>query len=233
MHLNNLFYYSLISIAALLSGCATTAGYSTPPLSTEITSQLTTSEPVIAYFKRNSVGRNCDGCTYGVDQLYSSTPVDDGYYRLMLGRNSEGLFLIQDFYQQNKQAQSSPLWVRDPLHVFSLSGELVIGSAMLYYPDGQILAKFNNIDAYNREGEHFYPGGEQASAYKRTASDNVHRYELWYWYKSGKPALHYSFQSQPLSVQSQGWDENGTQTQDNNELVKIRDAIDDVLQENL
>ncbi len=212
----NLLYCALISIAILLSGCATSTGRSTTPLPAEIKSQLVTSQPVIAYFHRDpkAAQSHCGRCAR-IGQHYSSTPVEDGYYRLLLGRNSEGWFLIQDFYQKNKQPQSSPVWVKDPNHVFDFENDVVIGSGTHYYPDGKIVEKFHNTDAENQEGENFYPSGERAITYKITPE----KLSYEFWYKSGKPAVKYvEFWKNRRPIDMKGWDENGNEVKDAEEI---------------
>jgi hypothetical protein len=200
-------YLALIGIVITLSGCATTQ------IPTEIKSQMTTTEPVIGYFKRTPTSQGCGCGSSRIDPNYSPTPVEDGYYRLLLGRNAEGLFLIQDFYQNSKQPQSSPLWVKDPMHVYSFDSEVVIGSGVLYYPDGKVVEKFNNINRDTRQGESFYPSGELAMTY----AQNHNRSQLEYWYKSGKPAAQYvnSLGSERIKA----WDENGNETENATDII--------------
>jgi antitoxin component YwqK of YwqJK toxin-antitoxin module len=202
-------YLALIGIVITLSGCSTTQ------IPTEIKSQMTTAEPVIGYFKRTPTSQGCGCGASGIDPHYSPTPVEDGYYRLLLGRNAEGLFLIQDFYQKNKQPQTSPLWVKDPMHVYSFDSEVVIGSGMLYYPDGKVVEKFHNINSYTRQGESFYPSGERAITYTQDHEGSMSEY----WYKSGKPAAKYVLSLKRGSEETKAWDENGNRSEDSNEII--------------
>ena len=202
-------YLALIAIVITLSGCASTQ------IPTEIKSEMTTAEPVIGYFKRTPTNQGCGCGSSRIDPHYSPVPLADGYYRLLLGRNAEGLFLIQDFYQKNKQPQSSPLWVKDPLHVFSFDSEVVIGSGTLYYPDGKILEKFNNIDRLTSEAELFYPSGERAITY--TQNHNISQSE--YWYKSGKPAAKYVESLNRGSDETEAWDESGNKAENANDII--------------
>lgn len=153
--------------------------------------------------------------------LYSPTPVEDGYYRVLLGRDTKGRFLIQDFYQQNKQPQSSPFWIKNPQHAYSFATEAVIGSVMLYYPDGKIMGKLNNIDENNREGKLFYPGGERAMAYVEADLGTSH---YQYWYRSGKLAIehiehHHANRPSVLT----GWDEAGNAVSSDKLLTILTD----------
>lgn len=210
-------YLALIGIVITLSGCSTTH------IPSEFKAQMITSEAVIAYFKRTPTSQGCGCGSSRIDPHYSPTPIEDGYYRLLLGRNAEGLFLIQDFYQKNKQPQSSPLWVKDPLHVYSFDSEVVIGSGVLYYPDGKMIEKFTNTAPYNRQGESYYPSGERAMTYK------MGRQTSWYeyWYKSGKLAAKSVESFDQGAYEMEAWDENGNRV----EVGDAKDIIDRILAE--
>ncbi|WP_124573085.1 hypothetical protein [Herminiimonas sp. KBW02] len=202
-------YLTLIGIVITLSGCATTQ------IPTDIKAQMTTTEPVIGYFSRTPTMQGCGCGSSRIDPQYSQTPVEDGYYRVLLGRNAQGLFLIQDFYQKNKQPQSSPLWVKDPLHVFSFESDVVVGPGVLYYPDGKVVEKFNNTDRDTRQGEGYYPSGERALTY------TLDRQKTWfeYWYKSGKPAAKYVESLNRGSEETEAWDENGNKAENANDII--------------
>lgn len=202
-------YLALISIVLTLSGCATTQ------IPADIKAGMTTTEPVIGYFKRTATSQTCGCGSSRIDPQYSAVPVENGYYRLLLGRNAQGQFLIQDFYQKNKQPQSSPLWVKDPLHVFSFESDVVVGSGILYYPDGKVVEKFNNIDRNTRQGESFYPSGERAITYFQDRN----RSQFEYWYKSGKPAAKYIESINRGAEETKAWDEHGNKAENANDII--------------
>ena len=202
-------YLALISIAIILGGCTTIQ------IPAEIKTEMSSTQPIIGYFSRSDDVRikNC-GCRSWLDPQYSPTPVENGYYRLLLGRNAEGLFLIQDFYQKNKQPQSSPLWIDDPTYLFSFDSRVVIGSGILYYPDGTVVERFENTDINTSKGEGFYKNGQRAVTYKQDARTSTFEY----WYLSGKFAARYinSFDAAP---RAEAWDEQGNKVQDADAVI--------------
>ncbi len=153
--------------------------------------------------------------------LYSPTPVEDGYYRVLLGRDAKGMFLVQDFYQENKRPQSSPFWIKNPQYAYSFATEAVIGTFTLYYPDGKIMGKLNNIDENNREGKLFYPSGEPAMAYIEADLGTSH---YQYWYKSGKLAIeHIEHHHANRPSELTGWDEAGNTVSSDKLLTILTD----------
>jgi len=219
-------------LCLLLVTAITLGGCPTSHIPAEVKAQMATSEAIIAYFHPappdtqddddnedpETAEQDDDGYT---GLLYSSTPVEDGYYRVLLGRNTKGMFLVQDFYQQNKQPQSSPFWIKNPQHVYSFATEAVIGTFMLYYPDGKMMGKLNNIDENNREGKLFYPSGERAMAYVEADFGTSH---YQYWYRSGKLAIehiehHHANRPSVLT----GWDEAGNTVSSDKLLAILTD----------
>lgn len=210
MTAKRLLHLTLISLVITLVGCSST------PIPAKIKSQMSTSQAVVAYFGNGDKPQNCN-CVSEVDANYSTTPVPNGYYRVLLGRNAEGLFLIQDFYQKNKRAQSSPVWVKEPKDLFNFSSNVIIGSATLYYPDGKILETFTNTDRESRSGEGFYKSGQRASKY---VEDNTGA-QFEYWYQSGQPAAKYARSASGQVSYAEAWDEAGNKA----------DNIDAILEE--
>ncbi|MNR79269.1 hypothetical protein D3C72_99760 [compost metagenome] len=198
MTANRYLHLAFISIVLALTGCSTT------PIPAKIRAQMNTSQAIVAYFGNGDTQQSCN-CLSDVDANYSATPVPNGYYRVLLGRNAEGLFLIQDFYQKNKRAQSSPVWVREPNDLFNFNSNAVIGSATLYYSDGKVLEIFTNTDKESRNGEGFYKSGQRATKY---VEDNTGS-QFEYWYPSGKPAAKYTRSTYAGVTYAEAWDESG------------------------
>ncbi|WP_175624272.1 MULTISPECIES: hypothetical protein [Oxalobacteraceae] len=217
MTAKRLLHLALISLVITLVGCSTT------PIPAKIKSQMSTSQAIVAYFGNGETAQSCN-CISEVDANYSATPVPNGYYRVLLGRNAEGLFLIQDFYQKNKRAQSSPVWVKEPNDLFNFNSNVIIGSATLYYPDGKILEVFSNTDRDSRNGEGFYKTGQRATKY---VDDNTGT-QFEFWYQSGKPAAKYTRSASGELTYAEAWDESGNKAEDIdaiiNEITKKMDT---------
>ncbi|RQO37361.1 hypothetical protein DBR37_04035 [Herminiimonas sp. KBW02] len=201
-------HLALISLVITLVGCSTT------PIPAKIKAQMSTSQAVVAYFSNGETAQSCN-CTSGVDSNYSLTPVPNGYYRVLLGRNAEGLFLVQDFYQKNKRPQSSPVWIKEPDDIFNFNSNIIIGSATLYYPDGKILETFTNTDKESRSGEGFYKSGQRATKY---VEDNTGT-QFEYWYQSGKPAARYGRSASGQLNYAEAWDESGDKTENIDAII--------------
>ena len=115
---------------------------------------------------------------------------------------------------ENKQPQSSPLWIDDPTYLFSFDSRVVIGSGTLYYPDGTVVEKFENTDINTSKGEGFYKNGQRAVTYRQDARTSTFEY----WYLSGKFAARYinSFDAAP---RAEAWDEQGNKVQDADAVI--------------
>lgn len=212
MTANRYLHLALISLVLALAGCSTT------PIPAKIKSQMSTNQAIVAYFGSGDAPQSCN-CLSEVDSNYSATPLANGYYRVLLGRNAEGLFLIQDFYQKNKRAQSSPVWVKEPNDLFNFNSNVIIGSATLYYPDGKVMETFTNIDRESRNGEGFYKSGQRATKY---VEDNTGT-QFEYWYPSGKPAAKYT-RSASAAVSgavtyAEAWDESGNKAENIDAII--------------
>ncbi|AXY55963.1 hypothetical protein CDG60_04835 [Acinetobacter chinensis] len=228
MNFKNIFCLSVISSLLFLSGCSTTQGLKSGQIPTELKSQLSSQQAIVGYFSRTENEEDC-GCASQIDSTYSKTPVEDGYYRVLLGRNAKGDFLVQDFYQKTGHPQSSPAWVTDPLKLFSFDGSDVEGPVTLYYPDGKVAAKFTNKDGEAIEGEDYYTNGQLGSLFK---TDDQGNSEYRLWYASGKKAVEYTLNKNQETTSSQAWNEDGSDNEDiEGVFKKIYDLLDPKFQE--
>lgn len=222
----NHFRLLIIGVTLFLSGCSTSNFLASTRMPAAIKSQLTVSQPVIAYFSPDATPDNCN-CTYEKN-AYSAVPVENGYFRVLLGRDAEGLFLVQDFYQKNKRPQSSPFWMKDPTTIFNFDSSALIGPGTIYYADGKVLEKFNNIDSDTREGESFYKSGQRAIKYVQNKS----RAEYEVWYPNGKQAARYTTSPSLGLLNFEAWDEDGRTIEDQKAVEKILDEIGNELNQN-
>lgn len=95
-----------------------------------------------------------------------------------------------------------------------------IGSGTIYYADGKVLEKFNNIDSDTREGESFYKSGQRAIKYAQNKSGA--EYEVWY--PNGKQAARYTTSPSLGLLNFEAWDEEGNKTQNIDEILTRTDA---------
>lgn len=206
----------IIGSILFLTGCTTTQLKSNQnKLPVEIESQLVTQQAIIGYFGRKDNPEHCSCLPY-TDSTYYTQPVKDGYYRVLLGRNTQGHFLIQDFYENTKQPQSSPVWIKNPIHLFSFNVNNVEGLIIIYDEQGRIISKLINQDGETIAGEDYYRNGQVGSKYYTKANGYTH---VQLWYQSGKKAADYLLSDQQELIKSELWQENGTYTDDLEKVI--------------
>ncbi|MHA3049867.1 hypothetical protein [Acinetobacter sp. ANC 4639] len=161
------------------------------------TSNSVQKNQIIAYFSPITWGNE-----------YSAKALTKGYYRVLLDKNAQGQYLVQDFYTQTRTPQSAPFWLSKPedLHSFDLTS--VTGELKLYYATGEVYF----TTQYNQQQQLIGPSkllnhqGQLLSqeiiyADGSTQSD--------YWYHPNVPALKVKFDSDGQILQAQGWDTEG------------------------
>ncbi|MDQ8953540.1 hypothetical protein RFH42_11265 [Acinetobacter rudis] len=85
-----------------------------------------------------------------------STPTADpqGIYRVLISKSNEG-YLVQDFFQANHQAQSSPVLLTDNKDLDRFQVESAVGEIRLYNRQGQ----YFNKQIYNKDHRITYLAG--------------------------------------------------------------------------
>lgn len=198
----------------LMTGC-TSLQTTHSNLSTEVKQQLSTSEAIVAYFSKDA-GEEACSCGSTMDKGYSFVPVEHGYYRKLLGRDAQGRFLLQDFYQDSQKPQTDPFWIIDPKGLNSFD---------ILYTDGLITAYHENgkpsFSATYRQGEQvgkaqsYYENGQLGAEYELT---NQQTYVQKLWYVNGRPAADVisDYENEHTLHEGKIWDEKG-QLVDNDE----------------
>lgn len=213
---------SVLSLSLVLTGCAGMTSQS-QTIPQNVQQQLSTQQPIISYFSKTANEQDC-GCASSVDQSYSLIPIEDGYYRILLGRDKDGRFLVQDFYQKTKTPQSSPVWIKDPMGLFSFDSQYVVGPVTLYFPDGKISYQGQYEDGHEvGASQSFYKNGQLGAEY--TIQNEVIKQRLWY--PNGNKAAELTLSNDDSYQITDGkyWNEQG-QTIDNEEQqTKIIDQI--------
>ncbi len=225
MKFKNLLGLGVLASALLFSGCSTTQNLASTKLPADIKSQLTSNQAILGYFGKEDNPEYC-GCVSYIDSSYYMKPVEDGFYRVLLGRNAAGDFLVQDFYQETKTPQSSASWVKDPMKLFSFNGEDVEGPVTLYRKNGKVESTFTIEDGNYVKGEEFYPNGKRGAAYTADDQGNL-AYTLWY--PSGQKATEYVVDLDDEYVGAyKAWKEDGTAADD--QIDEIRENIANALE---
>lgn len=214
-----LFLISLFGLS--ITGCSQLQTNNSTAISNEIKQQLQTEEPIVAYFDKDaSLGEE-------YDSGYSATPLKDGYYRKLLGRDKDGRFLVQDFYQNSHKKQTAPFWIKEPLALRSFDIIFTDGPITTYFENGQIASTAN----YNEGMEvglskTFYHNGQQAYEYE-IADPDLHSYKIKFWYENGKPAVEgfAAYEDDKPTYNAKAWDEQGQLVTDNTEINNIVESI--------
>ncbi|WP_288455009.1 membrane-binding protein [uncultured Acinetobacter sp.] len=143
----------LISISMI--GCSQ---LSTTSSTTNLSKTLATNEAIIAYFAPDAGDEECSCGSSVMDQGYSLQPVENGYFRKLLGRDKDGRFLVQDFYQNSHKKQSDPFWIKEPQGLNSFDGKYIDGNVTGYYENGTInfKASYKDLQPIGK-AENFYP----------------------------------------------------------------------------
>ena len=164
---------------------------------TLLTSSSIQKNQIIAYFSPIQFGNE-----------YSAKALSTGYYRILLDKNAQGQYLVQDFYTQTKTPQSAPFWLSKSEDLHSFDPNSVTGELKLYYATGEVYftTQYNQqqqligpSQLLNRQGQLL--SQETMSADGSTQSD--------YWYHPNVPALKVKFDSEGQILQAQGWDTEG------------------------
>lgn len=177
---------SLLVSSFLLSltmvGCTSLQTTSSAPLS----GTMSTNQPIIAYFAPDSGEEECS-CGSTMDKGYSLTPVENGYYRKLLGRDEQGRFLLQDFYQNSHKKQTAPFWVKEPQGLNSFDSKYVDGDVIGYRENGNIQFKSTYKDQ-ELVGKSFdYYTNNQLAVETEFLDEETMTQKLWY--ENGKVAV--------------------------------------------
>ena len=217
--MKSILFFKVILIFSILTGCATKQSISNAhQLPIEMTSSLHTDKAIIAYFGRENNPEYCEETTPHKDPKFFTEPIQDGYYRILLGRNAQGHYLIQDFYIQTNTPQSSPSWIIDPLKLFSFSSSHIEGSAIIYRENGTIISKFTNKNNELIQSKNYYANGQIGSKFKILNNQNT---KVKLWYASGKKAAIYTLNPNKEIISAQIWNEDGTETQDLETVIHL------------
>lgn len=214
-----LLFISLLGLS--ITGCSQLQTPNSTTISNEIKQQLQTSEPIVAYFAKDASA----GEEY--DSGYSATPLKDGYYRKLLGRDKDGRFLVQDFYQNTHKKQTTPFWIKEPFALRSFDIIFTDGPITTYFENGHISSSANYSEGTEvGVSKTFYHNGQQAFEYE-IADPEVHSYKIKFWYENGKPAVDgfAAYKNDQPTYDAKAWDEQGQSVTDNTAINEIVERI--------
>lgn len=223
------FSTAILSLTVLFMGCTSMSSQQLPHTTQQ---QLSTQQPIISYFSKTPNEQDC-GCASRIDQSYSLVPVEDGYYRKLLGRDKDGRFLVQDFYQKSNTAQSSPIWIKDPMGLLSFENQYVSGPVTLYSPEGKISYKAT-LDEGEEVGisQTYYSNGKLGIESNLTNSDEIQQ-KLWYSNGTKAAELVVRSDSENQVTDGQVWDKQGQLVEDEDQQAQIIESIYNELDEEI
>ena len=222
-------YITTILTASLLSvtmvGCSNFK-VNQSHLSTQVKKQLITTEPVIAYFSQDA-GQQENVDDSSLDAGYSSTPVKHGFYRKLLGRDHNGRFLLQDFYQDSHKPQSDPFWIASPQGINSFDIAQTEGPITGYYENGQIAFKATYANGEAIGASQSYYNNGQLAVEETAKPDHTTFQKLWY--ENGQPAAEINIrvegENDAYIYQGDIWDQQGQLIKDEEQKIEILDSI--------
>ncbi|OEY97115.1 hypothetical protein BJI46_10870 [Acinetobacter qingfengensis] len=180
----------------MVTGCSSTPPTSSTvapaqPQPSENQTQITTTQPIIAY--------------YDLESNYSATPVKGGFYRILLGRDHQGRFLAQDFFTDSKQKQTDPFWLDTITGFYDFGTDHIDSFIQSYYKNGKLHFKgtYKNGEIVGLY-QMFYPSGQKALDWTET-DQKIHAI---YYYPSGKKAAETLYLNDKM-LTNQYWDHNG------------------------
>lgn len=188
------------------------------------TTQLTTSEPIIAYFSPDA-GEEACSCGSTMDMGYSLTPVENGYYRKLLGRDQDGRFLLQDFYQNSHKKQTDPFWMIEPQGLNSFDSSYTDGDVIAYKENGNIDFKFTVKDQEVVGKAFKYYSNNQIAIENEDIDNGITAQTLWY--ENGKLAANLKTDEDNQILEINAFDENGTSidTEDDEKIDTLIQSI--------
>lgn len=228
-HSIGLISAAIIGFSVLFSGCTSISTASNIPQN--IQQKLSTQQPIISYFSPKPNEQDC-GCASSIDQSYSMVPIEDGYYRSLLGRDQAGRFLVQDFYQKTKTPQSSPFWIIDPMGLFSFSSEVATGPLTLYFPNGKVSYQGTRDDNGREVGksQSFYTNGQLGLENEMTDEKT----QRTLWYSNGTKAAEMTLSNDEMrQFEYKVWDNNAQLVDNEQQKERIIDAIYTQLDEDI
>lgn len=222
MKLSHFLCGTMIGLSAIMTGC--TSMQSQTQIPQNIQQQLNTQQPIISYFSKTPNEQDC-GCASTVDPTYSLVPIEDGYFRKLLGRDKEGRFLVQDYFQKTQKPQSSPIWIKDPMGLFSFENKYVSGPVTLYFENGNI--SYNGTLEEGEEvgkNQSFYKNGKLGLESEVNDGETVSQ-KLWYS-TGAKAAELFAIENESIQVtDNKVWDKDGKEVDDPEQQNEILESI--------
>lgn len=206
---------TLVALSLCFGLGLTTTTFAAPtPVSANQTitgKKVSTTQAIVAYFD-------------SVDNEYSATPDAEGFYRVLLGRDEQGNFLVQDFFQKSGKIQTDPYWLFDAQGLTSFSVDYVDGLIKGYYSNGNVAFQGTLKEGqYQTSFDTFYPTGGIAH---RTTPLNKDHSRVEYFYQNGKKAALFEYDEEGETTKEQAWDEKGKASKNSEEITNaILDLI--------
>ncbi len=211
--LKNIFFLSLLSASVI--------GHAAPLHDvtldqTGLSSEATIKQPVVAYFSNSED-----------DFSYSPRATAGGFYRILLGRDPHGNFLVQDFFTDSDKKQTDPYWITEVEGLASFDLNYIDGSIQGYYSNGKTAFKgVLDHGEFASKYDSFYMTGELANSY--TPLKNGHFSDV-YFYPNGQKALEIEYDDEGEISHQKGWDKSNNSFDDENAISELQDQINQQL----
>ncbi|OAM30065.1 MULTISPECIES: hypothetical protein [Eikenella] len=128
-------------LSALLGACAATGSGDAIPAQAD---QLAARTNQAAAAVRQREAQENIIAYYDADGDPAERAMPGGYYRILLGRTAEGRAVVQDFYQDSRTKQISPVIIGKDSELKNFNSEVIEGLVVWYTPEGR-LTNFSEI----------------------------------------------------------------------------------------
>ena len=156
---------------------------------------------------------------YDANWQISEEPVDNGFYRMLLGHTAQGNAVIQDFYQQSRTKQVDPVALAQGKALNdSNSSAVVDGKTIWYTPTGEV-EKVHYLQSGKITYSGRYAAGKLRWAVKQ-GDESGKGTSLWAYYPSGK-LLAFAVVTDNQTSHHRLFDEQGRFLADSNQVNKV------------
>lgn len=189
-------FFKLFSCIALIGLSLSSSAAEISVAQTQLQAPAQTNH-IIAYFSARQNGKT----------THINTADPQGIYRVLISKSSEG-YLVQDFFQANHQAQSSPVLLTDAEDLDRFQVQSAVGEILLYNRNGQ---RFNK-QVYDKDHDVIYVAGYSLHGQilleqEVNPEDGITHTKLWH--SNGTLAFELQSNSDMQLIDSQAWRRNG------------------------
>lgn len=226
-------------VTALYLGCAVPSAWaeSQPDVPTTQQVQLQIEQNRKAVLSSIATPITTQVFYFGDQARLSDKPQKGGYFRKVLGKTTNGKWVVEDFYQDSQTKRTNPKILSDKdLRNFVASKSNGIGLVVVYYPDGTVMGIQPYQDGKEYGWGQYYDangvlrlcmGTERVQYFDRQGRKRADMgkdvgNDEYYWYANGQLAAFVPKNSEAKTWDEvKAWDKDGTEVTDPDEIAAI------------